>query len=333
MKRKLHFITIILYAIIAILNFSACVKEFEPNDPGNLVPKTVMEDTTLPFISINNTKLHAQTFGIPTDPIVIILHGGPGGDYRSMLNCQDLAKDGFFVIFYDQRGSGLSQRYNKDAYSIQLMIDDLTAVIKYYRQSDAQKVFLFGHSWGAMLATAYVNAYPNVVQGLILAEPGGFTWEQTKGYLKKTRKINPFNESTSDVLYFDQIFTGKENDHAILDYKEALSSGFDTKKGNILGNAGIYPFWRIGAVVKASLFDIADKKGFDFTTNLNRFKTKVLFCYSELNAVYGLNYANVLASIYPNVQLEKINGTGHEMIYFGWNSFYPIVKTYLNSLK
>jgi len=52
----------------------------DPGEPGQLVPLTVDEDPTLPSISVNGTQLHAETFGNPTDPMLVILHGGPGGD-------------------------------------------------------------------------------------------------------------------------------------------------------------------------------------------------------------------------------------------------------------
>ncbi|MDP1762653.1 MAG: alpha/beta fold hydrolase [Sediminibacterium sp.] len=325
--------SMVLFALLAAFTFAGCEKELKLNEPGSLVPKTVTEDPLLPAISVNNTKLHSETFGNPDSPMVVILHGGPGADYRSMLNCKTLASDGYFVVFYDQRGSGLSQRHDKSTYSIQLMLDDLTTVINYYRKSPNQKIFLLGHSWGAMLATAYVNTYPTTIRGVIMAEPGGFTWEQTDKYLSRTRKINPLNESTNDALYFDQILTGKENEHEVLDYKLAISSAFGSKEGNVLGNAGTYPFWRMGAITLTALIEIASKDGFNWTTNLSQFSTKVLFCYSELNKAYGLNHAQLLSSAYPNVQLEKINGAGHEIVYFGWNNFYPLAKTYLNSLR
>ena len=70
-----------------------------------------------------------QSFGDPANPVVIVIHGGPGGDYRSMLNCSRFSADGFFVVFYDQRGSGLSKRHDKEIYTTQLFIDDLDGVI------------------------------------------------------------------------------------------------------------------------------------------------------------------------------------------------------------
>jgi len=330
MKKKLSFLSMVLIAAITV---TACKKELKVDEPGNLVPKIVTGDASIPAIDVNGARFHAETFGTSTGPMVVILHGGPGADYRSMLNAKALANDGYFVIFYDQRGSGLSQREDKNRYSIQLMLDDLGAVISHYRKSKDQKVFLLGHSWGAMLATAYINSYPTTINGVILAEPGGFTWDQTSDYIKRTKDLSPFSENSNDALYPDQFFTGSENEHEILDYKLAVIASFDSREGNPLGIAGVYPFWRFGAVVQSALFDIAGKEGFDWTTNLSQYKTKVLFCYSELNKAYGLGHAQLLSSAYPNVQLEMIKGTGHEMFYFGWDDCYPIVKNYLNALR
>ena len=59
---------------------------------------------------------------------------------------------------------------------MQVMVDELEGVIDHYRTSPSQKVFLLGQSWGAMLATAYVNEHPAAISGLILGEPGGLIW-------------------------------------------------------------------------------------------------------------------------------------------------------------
>src|SRR5262249_10860916 len=147
-------------------------------------------------------------------------------DYRNGLKAKALADHNYFVVFYDQRGSGLSKRHPKNSYSIDQMIDDLTAVIQHYRTSANQKVFLFGHSWGGMLATAYINKYPGAINGAVLSEPSGITSELLKQYGENSRRLKLFDEVTNDVIYPDQFLTGNENDHAVLDYKLALSSSF-----------------------------------------------------------------------------------------------------------
>ena len=48
------------------------------DDPGLLVPKTVDEDPSLPSIFVNGTQLHAETYGDPHNPMIVVLQGGPG---------------------------------------------------------------------------------------------------------------------------------------------------------------------------------------------------------------------------------------------------------------
>jgi hypothetical protein len=55
--------------------------------------------------------------------------------------------------------------------------------------------------------------------------------------------------------------------------------------------------------------------------------------YSELNTAYGRGHAEMVSSAYPSVELVQINGTGHEIPYFGWNEFYPVLRTYLDSVR
>ena len=90
--------------------------------------------------------LYWELCGNPNGKPAVFLHGGPGADYRNGLNVKQLADAGYYVVFYDQRGSGLSKRHPSDIYTINLMTDDLKAVIQHYRRSATQKIFLFGSS-------------------------------------------------------------------------------------------------------------------------------------------------------------------------------------------
>ncbi|GAB5565218.1 MAG: hypothetical protein Wins2KO_22810 [Winogradskyella sp.] len=324
---------ILLIALLAIILQTSCEKELDINEPGNLVPKTVTEDASLPSIMVNETMLHSESYGNTNNSLVIFLHGGPGADYRNGLNVNQLSEDGYNVVFYDQRGSGLSQRHDKELYSIQLYLDDLTEVIEYYRTSPNQKVFLFGHSWGAMLVAAYINKYPDRIDGAIFAEAGGFNKQLLDEYTEASRKLDFFSEVTSDNFYFDQFITGKESEHQVLDYKLAISSSFSYAEGNKEGIEGPSPFWRNGAIALDAFVDIAEDDGFDFTTNLNQYQTNVLFLYGENNSSYGLEFAQKEAAFFPNSEIVRIDDTGHEMIYFKWNSVYPVVLNYLNTIN
>jgi proline iminopeptidase len=319
--------------IVFPLTLPGCGADRLLDTEGSLVPRTVDLDASIPAISINGSRFHAESFGAPGDPMLIVLHGGPGADYRYLLRCREFADLGYFVVFYDQRGSGLSRRERKSSYSIQVMLDDLEAVIAHYRTSPEQKVILLGHSWGAMLATAYIDQHPAAINGAILAEPGGFVWQDIKDYVGRTHEFSPLSETLNDATWLDQFLTGGEDEQAILDYKFGLLSYTDGAKDSPLGNEAALPFWRAGATVNQALFDLGEKEQPDWTTHLSHFTTPVLFVYSERNRAYGPDHARRVSSAFPNVELRRIDGAGHDMLTFpvGWNNFRPIALSYLDS--
>jgi proline iminopeptidase len=314
---------ILCFSLFVCCAVSACTT-LSPQEGGNLVAKTVDQDPLLPSIKVNGTHLHAETFGNPSNPIIIALHGGPGGDYRYILNAKALANDGFFVVFYDQRGTGLSKRYPRKSIGMNEMLGDVKGVINFYRKSPSQTVILLGHSWGGMLATAYVNTYPNDVDGVIAMEPGGFTDTQVNAYFSRGTPDSFFGERVNDILSQEQFFTASENsnNHELLDYKSGL-----------VANIAVNPYFRLGYMANQDLLVDGTKSGFDFTTNLQQFKRKTLFIYSDGNKAYTTEHARLLSSAYPNVILRQIPNSVHSMILRNWEATYPELRSYLSTFK
>jgi proline iminopeptidase len=307
--------TFAVLALTAFLLF-ACTKGRMITDAGNLVPRTVDQDQSLPSILINGALLHSEAFGNPDSTMIVAIHGGPGSDYRYMLNCKDLVNYGYRVVFYDQRGSGLSQRFLKSSYTslglgaLDKIYDELTGVIAHYRTHPGQKVFLLGHSWGAMLATAYVGRHPNAIQGLVLAEPGGLKFEDVKQFINKSQAFSMTGETFNDVVYKDQFITGKEDQHEILDYKMAISASVN----NITGDVKAADFWRLGAVINKALLELGDKYQPDFSEGISQFQIPVLFLYSQNDKVYTDEWAQKITGVYNHVELFKVSGVGHSGI-------------------
>jgi len=333
--KKVNYKMVLMVTIISANIFAGCEEEKFINEEGSLVPKTVDQDPALPSIIVNGAQLHAEAFGPVEGSLIIVLHGGPGSDYRSLLRCKEFANYGFRVVFYDQRGAGLSERFPESVYSMQIMFDDLEAVINHYRVSPGQNVILLGQSWGAMLATAYVNEHPDAISGLILGEPGGLVWQDVVDYVDRSRDAKITSEIMNDMLYMDQFITGKSTQQEILDYKYGLLSFNENEEGNPIGNEQMVPFWRGGAVTNKAFFDIGEAEKPDWTTNLQLFPTDILFMYSENNKAYGPDHAAKVSSAYPDVQLLEVKGAGHDMLTFetGWNNAFPVILEYLNSHK
>lgn len=100
--------------------------------------------------------------GIP----VILLHGGPGNP-SVYLKSLEVLGDERVVVRYDQLGAGYSDIVHDTAlFSIRHFVEELELL----RQHLAlDKVHMYGHSWGAILALEYYRAYPQHVASLILA--------------------------------------------------------------------------------------------------------------------------------------------------------------------
>jgi proline iminopeptidase len=88
----------------------------------------------------------------PKTPL-LLLHGGPGAGHNYLLPLAVLAKDRP-VIFFDQLGCGKSDSpADERIYTVQRSVDEVDAL---RRALGLQKVVLYGHSWGAMLAIEYL---------------------------------------------------------------------------------------------------------------------------------------------------------------------------------
>ena len=141
-------VTAVLLTVTAGAGLAAC-DILDPSQPGNLVPRTVDEDPSLPSLALAGTLFHYETFGDASKPVIIFLHGGPGGDYRDQLRLTArydgyALTDDHFLVLWDQRGSGLSRRHDCGVYNLERMDADLDALVDHV--SPGRPVFLVGHS-------------------------------------------------------------------------------------------------------------------------------------------------------------------------------------------
>ncbi|MFD2369559.1 proline iminopeptidase-family hydrolase [Brevibacillus sp. GCM10020057] len=101
---------------------------------------------------------------------LIVLHGGPGNTHDPLQAVLHVLADERPVIFYDQLGSGHSDRPADDSlWTTGRFVDELIAI----REAlDLRELHILGHSWGTMLAAAYlVDRKPEGVKSVIFSSP------------------------------------------------------------------------------------------------------------------------------------------------------------------
>jgi proline iminopeptidase len=103
---------------------------------------------------------------------IIYLQGGPGAPIfdANIETLSKLTNYGYDVYLYDLVGCGHSNRLeNIDEYTVTRHKRDLAEIIK---KIGAQKVILIAQSWGAILATNYLEDHEEKVEKLIFTGPG-----------------------------------------------------------------------------------------------------------------------------------------------------------------
>jgi proline iminopeptidase len=291
-------------------------------DDRDLVPPTVDEDPTLPFRDVDGTRLHVTEMGTPGAPLVVFIHGGPGGDHRSYLEYAGLAAK-YHLVMYDQRGAGLSRREGKATLTTDYSIADLDALIKATRQGD-EPVVLFTHSWGGTLATGYINLDPSRVQGLIIAETPGFTRKEFEKFAQASLEAVSVDEGIDDLLWSSPFLSPEE--HARWDY---LSLAQNASAGTIGGLDPVHrePVWRWGSALSYWLPQQIGE--FDWTTRLSEVTFPVLWFHGDLGKVITEATQLELAKHYPRVEMHAVVGAGHDLLYQKRGEIEPIVEEYL----
>jgi len=149
---------------------------------------------------------------------LLLINGGPGATHHYFHPSFSRAKSFSKIIYYDQAGCGLSRK-NK-SYSLDKALQDIETLRE---KLGVEKWFVFGHSYGGLLAQLYSLKHPDRVSGLILccASPGlevklATSKEKdsilTKCELEKINEIKT-GDLAEDEKYFNILLNGGWKKH------------------------------------------------------------------------------------------------------------------------
>ena len=301
-----------------------------PEEAGNLVPKTVTEDSALPSFELSDgTRLHLEEFGDPTNPLLIVLHGGPGGDYRSYLALKGLS-DQFHMILWDQRGAGLSQRVPEAGLTGPQYLADLHELGLYF--SPDEPFYLLGHSWGGCYATYYVNQYPDRVARLVLIEPGALTVAAAKKANSMAMAITE-EDLNRYVMMSDYLLP---DGYAKEDYFFAVLLANSNSLDDFSSEAEFnkVPFWRHGFLANKGINDWQgnfDEPTFDVLTDLT-YENPTIIIGGNKSKRLGFEFQETYhAPYFHNPELVELDGAGHYSPHFNSEQLLPIIREFLSS--
>jgi proline iminopeptidase len=290
-----------------------------PDAQGNLVPATVDEQVTLPQLQFNGSNFHLQTFGDEHNPTLIFLHGGPGLDHRGLLELRNQVngeqlEDKYFLVFWDQRGSGLSRRLDPSELGLEAYLADLKYLVEHFNHG--KKVGLIGHSWGGMYGAQFLGRHPEQVAGAVFMEPGPLTQSI---FDKLEGDISIFGEEENDFSWSERFFTA--GSHARVDYQAALAQMGDP-------NA---TFWRLGAVAGKTLQSSFLEQWPPFSEGLDQFEGPVLI-EGGTDSQLGFEFQKQQLVFFKHAQLEEIRGAEHDFPWVAWQQALKPMFPFLEAL-
>jgi pimeloyl-ACP methyl ester carboxylesterase len=149
--------------------------------PGT--PKPFLEDSGKPLAGSISEKIKVKIGGLEQgmfikgknarNPVLLYLHGGMP-DYFLTAHYPTRLEEDFTVVWWEQRGSGLSYRADirPESLNPEQLVSDTVELTNYLRQRfDQEKIYLMGHSGGTFIgiqaaarAPALYHAYLGVAQ-------------------------------------------------------------------------------------------------------------------------------------------------------------------------
>jgi proline iminopeptidase len=119
-------------------------------------------------LAVAGGEIWYRVTGTDTGTPVILLHGGPGFSSYYLKALERLG-DARLVVRYDQLGGGKSDPLSDTTrFTIEHFVAELDSL---RRHLGRERVHLYGHSWGTILAVEYYRAHPEHVVSLVLGSP------------------------------------------------------------------------------------------------------------------------------------------------------------------
>lgn len=263
-----------------------------------------MNDWSSAFCETNGINIHYTRTG-GNKPPIILLHGLMTNGLCWTGLARELEKT-YDVIMPDARGHGKSSvplygyRYEDHA-------DD---VIGFINALKLPSLILVGHSMGGMTAAAAASRKPNIIRGLILADPTFLS-------PKVQREVRD-----SDVADQHRRILNMSLDEVMAEAR--------TRHTNRTPET-IELFARARLQTSMSAFDVLTPPNPDYKNLVREIEVPTLLVFGD-KGVISLEAAKEMQNLNPRLLVEQIQGAGHSVQLDQPERFADVVKYFLSSL-
>ena len=280
------------------------------------------------FINSNGLKLYYEIEG--EGHAVVLLSGGPGLSHEYLQPLRSLAADAQ-LVFFDQRGTGRSDKANLQDYTVEANVEDVEQL---RRELQLDSFILFGHSWGGMLAQAYALKYPAHVSKLILADTFSSVTELN---LSLMRMRNAAPEATRAIYdRYEQEGLYKDRDRYPDEYQAGLEIAYEPVFISVpppeylqdVFSKLAYDVYRVMWGEESEFKVTGTLAQFDVTHRLPEIRVPTLVIVSTSD-IPTVAMAQQTAQLIPDAQLEVFEHSRHFPFIEEPETFFNVIRQFI----
>jgi pimeloyl-ACP methyl ester carboxylesterase len=236
---------------------------------------------------------------------LVLMHGGPGLDYKTMLPLEPLA-DQFTLVFYDHRCNGQSE----GAEQTSMTWENLTGNAEALRQTlGFEKWAVLGHSFGGNVALEYGLRYPQSLSHLILMNTGGDQWWVNHNAPELLAKRGYSDEIVQCARRF---YRGEIKPDEFVSISMKLSSAYNYDNSLFTMDKAFDPALMPKFRPEAMIFGYSQLlENWSVMDHLSEIHVPTLVLAGRHDFLFPPEHQAILADRLPNARLELIERAGH----------------------
>lgn len=272
-KNKIKSSIFILLAVVKVIVILCCgvillispgrIKQFT-DENGREISNSIAEKC---FVEINGVKMGMiiKSKDI-SNPVLLFVHGGPGmPEYFLTQDYKTGLEEHFTVVYWDQRGAGLSfsSKLDKATLTVEQYIEDTISVTNYLRQRFGKdKIYLMAHSWGTYFSIQAVQKEPQLY----------------KAYIAVGQITNQDESEKLAYQYMLEYYSKNGDNSTLMKIKENsyLSDGYSKIRDDIMHRSGIGTTHKMKSVIKGVFLASLKNREYTIGEKINLWIGKML---------------------------------------------------------
>lgn len=281
------------------------------------------------YASSGEVRIRYCTFG--EGPPLLLLNGGPGWSSAHMAPVAERLAQTHRVVLFDQRGTGMSYVATLDSTSITMaaMVADIEAV---RQRLGIDRWAVMGHSFGGMLAMAYIARHAAHVHALVLSASAGASLAFLDYYPASMEYRLLPHEREAVAYWSDPARMAADPSKATYEVARASVGAFlyDRSRLQELQAALTEETWSIAT--STLVWQDLIGRSFDVRSEMRAFNRPVLVLQGRQDALGDL-HAYELAQLFPLASLHIIEESAHILWLDREDAYFSIIANFLNALE